>query len=390
MKPLLLRFVLMVAVLAAGFGAGAGRAETVAGVVNPRPSGGWVSDGARVLDAATERRLNALLTQLERQTTAEMAVVTVRRAGGAASPKQFATRLFNRWGVGKRGKNNGVLVLVVLDARRIEVETGTGMARVLPDSRVRTVLEQRVVPRFREDDYAGGVLAGVQTLARDVVSSSGRQRPRVANAPARRVTPPLQTRPATTPAQDDSYPFAAAPDDSPGSRVPVAVLGGGALALLPLGAWAVARARTRHCAQCGQTMRRLGEIEDDVALAWDQRFEEDLGSVDWRVWRCDRCQATRVERAPKWLSGYSDCPLCRHRTVQSHTDVLRHPTYDWSGEAIDTRVCRFPRCPFRDAQRRVLPRRVRSATTSSGGRSSSSGGSFGGGRSSGGGAGASW
>jgi len=125
------------------------RAQTVVRVANPRRSHVWVSDGAHVLDAATERRLNALLGQLEKQTRAEMTVVTVRRADGAASPKQFATRLFNRWGVGKRGTDNGVLVLLVMDARRIEVETGRGMERVLPADRIQTILQTRVVPRFK-------------------------------------------------------------------------------------------------------------------------------------------------------------------------------------------------------------------------------------------------
>jgi uncharacterized protein len=152
-------------------------------------------------------------------------------------------------------------------------------------------------------------------------------------------------------------------------------------------------------------MQRLDEAKDDAELAFDQKFEENLGSVDYRVWRCDACKVSTVERAVRWLSGYDDCPRCRHRTVQVQTDILRHPTYDHSGEARETRTCRFPACNFREVRERVLPRRTRpsnsssrmhhSSSSSTSHRSSSSssgssGGSFGGGSSSGGGAGASW
>jgi uncharacterized protein len=346
-----------------------------------------VSDGAHVLDAATEQRLNAVLGRLEKQTRAEMTVVTIRRADGAASPKQFATRLFNHWGVGKKDRDNGVLVLLVMDARRIEVETGRGMERALPADRIQAILQKHVIPRFKEDDYGGGVLAGVQALAQTV----SRPATRTGTVRAPRDVPS---------APNDELPARPAPIAEPDGRgVPGALVAGGgaALVLLPLGAGALWRFRPRRCAQCGQAMRFLSESEDDLLLAFDQRFEEGLNSVDYRVWRCDRCKTTRIERAAKWFSAYEDCPLCRHRTVYRQTDILRHPSYDWHGESLTTRMCRFPGCRFRNSERRILPRRQRSTTThhhhrasSSGSSSRSSGGGFGGGSSSGGGAGASW
>ena len=157
-------------------------------------------------------------------------------------------------------------------------------------------------------------------------------------------------------------------------------------------------------------MRRLSESEDDALLAFDQKFEEDLGSVDYVVWRCDACQTSKVERAAKWFSSYEDCPNCRHRTVFVQSDVVRHDSYDWEGESVVTRTCRFPNCGFQDSQRRTIPRLMRptptdshhshhhsslhshSSSSSSSSTSShhNSGGSFGGGSSKGGGAGASW
>ncbi len=89
-------------------------------------------------------------------------------------------------------------------------------------------------------------------------------------------------------------------------------------------------------------MRRLNESEDDAHLAFDQLFEENLGSVDYRVWRCDACQTTTLERVAKWFSGYENCPQCRHRTVAVQNTILRHSTYTHSGESLTTRTCRFP------------------------------------------------
>jgi uncharacterized protein len=82
-------------------------AETLAQVVNPKKArNSWVSDMARVIDSSGERRLNSLIDRLEQRTTAEIAVATIHRSDGHA-PKEFATRLFNLWKIGKKGKDNG-------------------------------------------------------------------------------------------------------------------------------------------------------------------------------------------------------------------------------------------------------------------------------------------
>ena len=389
-------------------------AETLAQVVNPRKSGNsHVSDMAHVVDGATEKRLNAIINRLERRTQAEMAVVTIRQTDGQ-TPKQFSTALFNQWGIGKKQRDNGVLFLVVMDAHRVEVETGRGMNRVLPDARVQQILNQHVVPLFKSDDYAGGILRGVQTLARDISAfASAPEKPvaphRTTPSRASRSTTSTSARAPFQAPQTPSFslPSVSSPSVSSGRNpasgsmpgwIPLAVGG----LLLPLGGAAAWRSRIRRCAACNQPMRRLSESEDDVALATDQQFEENLGSVDYRVWRCDKCQTAKVERAVKWFSGYEACPRCKHQTVQSQTDIMRHPSYDHNGESRVTRRCRFPMCGWGDVQMRTLPRRTRPSSShhhggshhgsSSHGSSSHSGssGGFGGGKSSGGGAGASW
>ena len=140
-------------------------AITLEQVPNPRRSyGGWVSDTADILSSSTENELNRLITELERRTSAEMAVVTVPDTQGYATPKEFTTRLFNYWGIGKAGQNNGVLFLISVGDRRLEIETGRGLATILPDSRVQQIIDEQILPRFRNRDFDGGTLAGVRQL----------------------------------------------------------------------------------------------------------------------------------------------------------------------------------------------------------------------------------
>ncbi|MFT0787600.1 TPM domain-containing protein [Synechococcus sp. H55.10] len=140
-------------------------AITLEQVPNPRRQyGGWVSDTADILSSSTENELNRLLTQLEQRTSAEMAVVTVPNTQGYATPKAFTTQLFNYWGIGKAGQNNGVLFLISVGDRRVEIETGRGLATILPDSRVQQIIDQQILPKFRNRDFDGGTLAGVRQL----------------------------------------------------------------------------------------------------------------------------------------------------------------------------------------------------------------------------------
>jgi uncharacterized protein len=99
-------------------------AITVQEVPNPRQtSGGWVTDMAEMLSPEAEIQINQIATALEADTQAELAVVTVLTTNPAASPKAFATELLNTWKIGKADQDNGLLILVSRDERRVEIET---------------------------------------------------------------------------------------------------------------------------------------------------------------------------------------------------------------------------------------------------------------------------
>jgi uncharacterized protein len=145
-------------------------------------------------------------------------------------------------------------------------------------------------------------------------------------------------------------------------------------------------------------MTRLDEVSDDVYLDSGQKTEEFLGSVNYDVWKCGSCGGHTLLGHSSWFSGKSRCPSCRYETVVSTRNVLRHATYDHSGEEEVLRDCRH--CGFHDQNVVYLPRKTRpsddssssssySSSGSSSSSSSSSGGG-GGGYSSGGGASGSW
>ncbi|NJR64188.1 MAG: TPM domain-containing protein [Leptolyngbyaceae cyanobacterium CRU_2_3] len=150
-------------------------AITVQDIPNPRQtSGGWVSDMAALLSPDAEAQINQIATDLEAETQAELAIVTVPTTDPAVSPKAFATELFNTWGIGKADQDNGLLILVSREERRVEIETGRGTANILPDAQVAELIETVIVPRFRQEDYAGGIIQVTQQLADEIRNNADR------------------------------------------------------------------------------------------------------------------------------------------------------------------------------------------------------------------------
>ena len=144
-------------------------AVSVEQVPNPRQAnGGWVSDVANILSPDTEASLNQQISELEAKNGSEIAVVTVPDTAPSATPKQFATTLFNYWGIGKAAHNNGVLLLISQGDRRVEIETGYGIGEHLSDAQVGQIIDQQIIPRLKQGDFDGGTLAGIQAVTQEL------------------------------------------------------------------------------------------------------------------------------------------------------------------------------------------------------------------------------
>jgi uncharacterized protein len=125
----------------------------------PKPTG-RIADLANVIDPATEADLDRRLDVLEQKTTAEIAVVTVPSLDGAPV-EDYAVRLFKEWGIGQAKSDNGVLVLVAPNEREMRIEVGYGLESVLPDGLAGEIIRDQFIPRFRDNDYNGGIRDGV-------------------------------------------------------------------------------------------------------------------------------------------------------------------------------------------------------------------------------------
>lgn len=140
------------------------RAIPVSEVPNPRQDNNWVMDMADVLNPDSEAQLNQMITALEAKNGAEIAVVTVPDTKPSATPKAFTTELFNTWGIGKKGEDNGILFLVSKDERRTEIETGYGVESILPDAKVGNILRTQVTPYFKQGNFDTGIVKGTQAI----------------------------------------------------------------------------------------------------------------------------------------------------------------------------------------------------------------------------------
>jgi uncharacterized protein len=121
---------------------------------------GRVVDAADILDPPTRSAIATLLTTLEEKTTDQFVVATVASLQGQ-SIEVYANRLANRWALGRKDRNNGVLLLVAPSERKVRIEVGYGLEATLTNQIAQEIIDQTIVPRFRVGDMAGGVVRGV-------------------------------------------------------------------------------------------------------------------------------------------------------------------------------------------------------------------------------------
>jgi uncharacterized protein len=134
---------------------------------------GRVVDLAGVVDAGTRARLEALLAELEAKTTAQVVVLTLDSLDGEAIDAFSVDLAHNRWRLGQKGKDNGVLLTVAVRDRRYRVEVGSGLEGLLPDSLVGSIGRERLVPAFRRGDFGGGIAAMAGAIAEVVAGGAG-------------------------------------------------------------------------------------------------------------------------------------------------------------------------------------------------------------------------
>ncbi|HWV66447.1 TPM domain-containing protein [Chitinophaga sp.] len=138
---------------------------SVEDVPDPKKSGGgYVSNPDHLISDAAVTELNEKLSVLDNAGKAQVAVVILHSIGDNES-RDFAHKLFNYWKIGNKEKNNGLLVLMVEDARRLEFETGYGLEADMPDIICFRIQQEYMIPRIKEHNYDAAFTDGIKSVA---------------------------------------------------------------------------------------------------------------------------------------------------------------------------------------------------------------------------------
>jgi uncharacterized protein len=124
---------------------------------------GRVVDAANLLQPQDRAALEAKLKAYEDKTTDQIVVATVPSLDGLAV-EDYANRLFRQWHLGQRDKNNGALLLVAPNERKVRIEVGYGLEGALTDALSKVIITTAIAPRFQRGDFVGGINAGVDAI----------------------------------------------------------------------------------------------------------------------------------------------------------------------------------------------------------------------------------
>ncbi|HRL26299.1 MAG TPA: YgcG family protein [Alcaligenes sp.] len=125
---------------------------------------GWVTDTTGTLSADQKARLDSQLKALEQDKGAQVVVLMVPTTG-EDTIEQYALRVFDTWKIGRQNVDDGILLLVAKDDRRMRIQTGYGLEGAVTDLQSGRIIREQMMPRFREGDFYGGIQAATDSLA---------------------------------------------------------------------------------------------------------------------------------------------------------------------------------------------------------------------------------
>ncbi|MGE5580525.1 MAG: TPM domain-containing protein [Bacillota bacterium] len=214
---------------------------------------GNVNDFAGVLTPTDKANLDALVQSLLDQTGAVFAVAVVDSLEGE-SPEVYAVKLFEKWGIGEKGKDNGLLLLIAMEERETRIEVGYGLEGVITDRRAGESLD-KMIPYLQEGEFGKGIYAALLNAAQYVAEDAGVS---------------LQIKPATKeyePVVEDAEPF------------PWGLMSG--LLAVPLLIAAYFGIRGRRCPRCNSRLA----VTDRVV----QGATYDAGGLAMKILHCPKC-----------------------------------------------------------------------------------------------------
>ncbi len=387
---------------------------TITSVPNPKEhGGGWVSDPNNYLSPEDRAALNTSITEIENASTAQIAVVVLPSIGDEV-PKDFAVDLFEEWGIGQAEKDNGLLILTVMDQRRTEFEVGYGLEPILTDALSFRIGSQELVPHFKNGDYGKGLIAAVTRIQQildnpeviDEIYDSGG----VAYKPKLNPIIPIigvylllftfslfhygSNVKKINRNKADFY------DKFQELYKMKHFL---YMIFFPIPFLLIRyifiknrlhkyRYHRRFSKKTGSEMFKKNDVTEDPFLNKGQLVEERIRSIDYDVWVTEKGDDILVLKYKKLFSKYTHCPQCSYKTYYTaHSRTVRAATKTSTGLREQTYQCK--NCDYIKVRSITIPKVTSSSSSGSsysGGSSFGGSSSFGGGSSGGGGAGVSW
>lgn len=384
----------------------------------------YVADPSGIVSVEAKESTNTALWNLRQHTGVEAVIVVVPNTGDYTE-EEFATELFTEWGIGKRDKDNGVLILIVPDQRAARIATGYGVEGVIPDISARKMIQRSIVPHMQNNDLDGAVEAIANDIANVLSDPVAAEELKSAKKdiweenPESDITAEELTNfviiiiilvflvsigkyiyDSKKYGKQDRYRQALSWHKERTSYIVLAILSAG-LGLIPFllmrRKYNKARNKPIECPNCRNMMHKLNEEEDNYYLNPAQDLEEKLDTVDYDVWLCDKCGT--VERYPFRTNQmkYEECPNCHTvamSLVRDHTIVPATTKSTGVGEKVYE--CKY--CNKKISRRYQIPQKTDASAAAlaagailgSGGRGGGFGGGFGGGHTGGGGATGRW
>jgi uncharacterized protein len=137
----------------------------------PQPTGA-VNDFASIIPPDTKTAMEGLSREVLGKTGTAVVVATFKTIGNN-EPDMYANELYEKWGIGKKGEDKGVLIFLVLDQRKVRIETGYGVEGILPDGLVGNILDEQVIPLLKEGQYSQGLLNAMITVSQIIAKNAG-------------------------------------------------------------------------------------------------------------------------------------------------------------------------------------------------------------------------
>lgn len=377
----------------------------------------YVSNPDGILSAEAQAQADSIIAQIWATSSAEVVAVVVNEIDGS-DIDSFATELFTSWGIGKKDKDNGLLVLIVKDMRKAAIRTGYGMEGVVPDIIAGRIIRNYMAPHFKNGDYDTGTLETLNCLAAIINNPEAAQElmskhKNDANAESVDFFKYYLIGCAIiaigllclfisvlwSNRKKSRFERYSALDKLNSATLFCCFLGLGfpLIAYIPmLLTMRYLRISPRHCPNCNYKMKRLSEDEDNKYLTPAQDMEERINSIDYDVWLCTNCGETDIIPYIKKSANYTICPTCGARAcTQTSNRIVLQATENRDGRGIKEYSC--SNCHKISQIAYVIPKAEvpiifvgGGGGRGFGGGGGFSGGSFGGGFTGGGGASGGW